>query len=389
MESKNKLFNLDNFTPLIFLASLGAGGIAVMPFAFLQYTFFTGDGLIAIKHLMHGSNSLLQESFFRLLESIMIIFSLIHIVLSVVFFIKLFFWLKTKEYNSFVNNPLKNAGILVPFISILMTMNVFIGPIRFFIPWFAENLQLLMFPAFLFWIFLFILLLRLDIKLLKISFIQGFDVDKISFGWLLHPFALSMLSVVGTGIAAMAKNSNIAHLAAFMSLISLSMGIFLFIVKIISIFKSHFNQVGLPQRQFLPSFLMVIPIVTLFAISAFRFGHYLEHQFNYSLGPYFMIITLGAFAFEMWYLFFGLAILKEFFLKYYFKNEYYVTLWGLICPIVAFGVLGSFVYSTFLPSIILYIFVLLIILIAIIFYFDLFFRFNNCLFKRKKNINCI
>ncbi|GEM_PF-4440729 len=34
------------FNPLIFLASLGAGGIAVMPFVLMQYTIEHGEGLI-------------------------------------------------------------------------------------------------------------------------------------------------------------------------------------------------------------------------------------------------------------------------------------------------------------------------------------------------------
>jgi hypothetical protein len=379
-----------NFSPLLFLASLGAGGIAIMPFAFFQYTYHTGKGLITLNDIAHGTMSLGKEILFRSLEGIMILFTFIHIFLSIYLGIKLYKWLKTKSYKEMIQDPLRNAAILAPFISILMTMNVFIAAVRFFIPAFASNLQTFMFPALLSWIFLFVLLIRMEIKLLKISFINGFDVDKITFGWLLHPFALSMLTVVGTGIAAMANNPSIAHTAAFMSLISFTMGLFLFIVKIISIFKSHFNQKGLPERQFLPSFLIVVPVVTLFSISAFRLGHYLEHQFGYSLGPFFMIVTLLAFTFEIWYLAFGLSLLKEYFTKFYFKNEYYVTQWGLICPIVAFGVLGSFVYSTFIVNSILYYGILIIIIFAIIFYLDLFIRLNKCIFKNdKSNIDCI
>ena len=34
----------EKFTPLLFLASLGAGGIAVIPFAIMQYTIDHGKG---------------------------------------------------------------------------------------------------------------------------------------------------------------------------------------------------------------------------------------------------------------------------------------------------------------------------------------------------------
>jgi hypothetical protein len=378
---------IKNFNPLLFLASLGAGGIAVMPFAFLQYTFHKGTGLVKYADINHSSLSAAMQVLFRSLEGIMIIFALLHIILSVHFGIKLVKWLKTKEYSILRQDPLKNSAIMAPFISLVMTMNVFIGPIRYFLTPMAENLQMLMLPALIFWGVIFIFLMRMVIVILKTNFINGFDVDNISFGWLLHPFALAMLTVTGTGIAAMAKDSTTAHVAAFMSFVSGSMGVFLLLVKMIMIFKSHFKKTGLPEKQFLPSFLIVIPNITLFAISAFRIGHYIEHQFSYDLGPYFLIVTTFAFAFETWYLFFGLTLLKDYFTKYYFKNEYYIAQWGLICPIVAYGVLGSFVFSTFIPNIILYIVIILTIIIAVWFYFDLLIRHMKCSI-RSKDISC-
>jgi hypothetical protein len=208
--------------------------------------------------------------------------------------------MKTNDYKELLDNPLQNSAILTPFISIAMTMNVFIGPVRYFIPSFAANLQTFMFPALIFWAAIWLVLIITVIKLLKSSFVQNFDVSKISFGWLLHPFALGMVTVTGTGIAALAKNPEIAHAAAFMSLISGTMGMFLFIVKLISIFKSHFAATSLPEKQFLPGVLIVVPNITLYAISFFRLGHYLEHHHAAEMGPYFLIITVTAFAFEIW-----------------------------------------------------------------------------------------
>lgn len=282
---KNKI----NFSPLLFLASLGAGGIAVIPFAFFQYTIDHGKGLIKYADLAHGTLPLTTEILYRSLEFVMIIFALLHIILTIMFIKKLIRFVKSTNYDNFINDPLKNSAILAPFISFTMTMNIFIGPIRYFIPSFADNLQTFMLPALLFWMLLWILILRMEIKLLRISFINNFDVNKITFGWLLHPFALGMLTVVGTGIAALSANSSIAHTAAFMSMITGSMGFFLLIVKLIAIFKSHFFQNGLPEKQFLPSFLIVIPNITLYAISAFRIGHYLEKHMGYHLDSYFFL----------------------------------------------------------------------------------------------------
>ncbi len=361
----------ERFDPLIFLMSLGAGGIAVIPFAFLQYTFEHGAGLIRISDIGYGTMPIMQQLMHRSLEAVMVLFSSLHIILSLVLIYKLSRWVGSDQYHDILSDPLRNPALLAPFISIIMTMNVFIGPVRYFLPIMAENLQALMLPALVFWMVIWIALIRMDTALLKISFEKSFDVDRISFGWLLHPFALGMLTVTGMGIAAMAEQPSIAHTAAFMSLVSGSMGLFLFAVKLIAIFKSHFSQEGLPERQFLPSFMIVIPNVTLFGISAFRFGHYLEHQFSYALGPFFLIVMTLLFAFETWYIIFGMTLLKDYFSDHFFSREFYVTQWGFVCPVVAYAVLGSFVYKVFVPSSILYMAILATLAVAVLLFIGL------------------
>ena len=345
----------EKFNPLIFLMILGAGGIAIIPFAFFQYVVEHGAGLVQMSEVGHGSLTLGKEILYRTLEGIMIFFSLTHLILTGIYSGKLIKWAKTKNFNEMLKNPLKNPSLLAPFISYAMTMNVFIGPIRYFLPVMANNLQSLMLPALIVWGIIWIWLMKFDIKLLKISFEENFDVNKISFGWLLHPFALSMVTVTGTGIAALSTTASIAHIAAFMSLVSGTMGMFLLSVKLMAIFKSHFAADGLPEKQFLPSFLIVIPNITLYAISAFRLGHYLEHHFAAHMGPYFTIVIALAFAFETWYLMFGLALLQKYLKNDFFKKEFYMSQWGFVCPMVAYAVLGSFMYKVFIPNFILYI----------------------------------
>ena len=384
METNNKLAH---FSPLVFLASLGAGGIAVMPFVLMQYTVKHGPGLITRAQLWSAELSGLASFYYYFLEAVMIAFAAIHLILTIYFLSKLFRWLKTDKFKTLLRDPLKNTALLAPLISILMTMNVFIGPLRYFLPLFSQNFQSLFLPAMIFWSLLFVFVLYTEIKLLGISFSKGFDINKINFGWLLHPFLLGMLTVVGTGIAAMAQNPGIANLAAFMSLISGSMGAFLLLVKMIVIFKSHFAAPGLPEKQFLPSFLIVIPNITLFAISAFRFGHFLEHHQGFELGAYFYLVMGIAFAFEVWYMLFGISLLVNYFKKNHFK-DFYVTQWGFICPLVAFVVLGAFVYKLVLPSPILYALFVLIIILTIFLYFELLLKHIKCARKINHNLNC-
>ncbi len=375
---------MKKFSPLLFLASLGAGGIAISGFAFFNYTIPHGKGLIKFADV-HNNLDLFHILLFGAIETMMVVFALIHIVLTIIFLVQLWKWLKTKEYKDFMQDPLQNVGILAPFISIFMTINVFIGAVRYFVPYLADNLQDFMLSGFIFWALFWLWLMFMEIKLLKISFVNSFDISKIHFGWLLHPFALGMATVTGTGIAAMAKNPEIANLAFFLSLISGSMGLFLLLVKLISIFKSHFMQTGLPEKQFLPSMLIVVPNVTLFAISGFRIGHFLENHHGAHLGNFFMILMTFAFAFETWYMLFGLSLLKDFFKKDFFK-EFFVSQWGLICPIVAYAVLGSFVFNLFTQSLFLYFVILFFIFVEVFAFFYLLYKQLKCaglLFNKK------
>ncbi len=376
-----------NFTPLAFLASLGAGGVAVMPFVLMQYTIENGPGLITRSQLWAQAMPFATQIYYYLLEFVMVLFTFLHFALTIWFAAKLLSWMKTDQFPELISNPLKNTAILAPLISFLMSMNVLIGPIRYFIPFLSNNFASLFLPAMIFWSLFFLIVMFTEVKLLAISFRNGFDINQINFGWLLHPFLLGMLTVVGTGIASMSVDPMISNTAAFMSLISGSMGIFLLLVKMVILFKSHFQSPGLPEKHFLPSFLIVIPNITLFAISAFRMGHFLEHSYGFELGAYFYFVVGMSFAFEIWYMLFGLSLLVDYFRKNHFK-EFYVTQWGLICPLVAFVVLGGFAHNVVFGSIILYTVLVLTMIITVLVYFELLSKHIKCSRSSHAKISC-
>lgn len=367
------------FNPLIFLASLGAGWISIMPFAFMQYSVDFGEWLIKLDHIMQIFWWANIMRLYYILFIIMVVFGILHIVLTIIFLKQLFAWYKSEEYKEYKEDPLKNYGMITPLLSLLMTMNVVIWPIRFFIPNFADNLQSFMLPALIFWILLFFVTMYASMRILKKAFEQSFDIEKINFGRLLTPFTIWMLSVVWAWIAAMSKNSQIANTAAFFTLIAASMWLLLLLVKLVTLFKKHFEDKNwLPSKYFMPSFLIVIPNITLYAITFFRLGHYLEKTMWFHIDYFFYFVIAGWFAFATWYLIFGLMLMKKFFQNHFFKKEYYVQLRGLICPFVAYGVLGSFAYKIMWNSIIIYWIVILFMLLSIVLYFIIFRRYISC-----------
>ncbi|MCK5536641.1 MAG: hypothetical protein KAI79_07425 [Bacteroidales bacterium] len=385
----NQTVEKKSFSPLLFLGSLGSGGLAIAFFAILQYTIDFGPGLVKMSHIHDGDFSALMKSMYLIFEGGMIFFTALHLVMTLVFLKMLFSWMKTDDYKNTLNNPITNSSLITPFISLTMTMNVFLAVVRYFIPAFSDDLQALMLPGLISWAILWFFLMKAEIKILGISFMKGFNINDIHFGWLLHPFALSMVTVTGAGVAAMAMNPMYAHISFIMLSISGTKGLFLLLVKLVALFTSHFAKDGLPEKQFMPSFLIVIPIVTLFSISAYRIGHYLEHHYGSHLSAYFMIVTVVPFAFQLWYMTFGLHLLKKYF-NSHFRREFHVSQWGLVCPFVALTVLSSLVYQTFSQSSLVFWFTTILLAITSFLILGLLRRQLRCfgLMKGRDNFEC-
>jgi len=233
-----------------------------------------------------------------------------------------------------------------------------------------------------------IVMMRQTLGLVKKSFATSFDMEKITFSWLLIPFTIGMVTVVGTGIAALAKDTMIANTAAFLSLISLGYGLFLFVTKTITLFQKHFSDTnGLPAKQTMPSVLSVIPGVTLYSISIFRLLHYYGAQTGQHVEVLTFFVIMGAFTFQTWYLLFGATILKDYITKDFWKKEYYVTMRGLICPLVWYAVLWSFAYNVFFHNPIIYAIVLWATAFAIIFFVIISKKLYNCN-RSNSSISC-
>ena len=368
---------VEKFNPLIWLSALGAGGVSIAAFIILQYTIWTGKGLANFAAME-------QTNLVIFLEAIMVVFGFIHLVLTLYYAVAIFKWMKTEKYQEYKENPLVNAGLMAPMVSLAMSLNVVIGVVRYFSDYMVHNFQAMMLPGFIGFSILWFVIVNEEVLLLSKSFTKGFDMDKIHFGWLLHPFALGMITVTGTGLAAMSHTHWIASTSAFMSLISGTMGMFLMSVKLFSIFKKHFNQEGTLDNQFAPTYIIVIPIITVFAISFFRLGHFAEHALhaeNIAAMMKFGMVT--AFAFQVWYFWFGLVMLKDYWTGY-FKNTQHVSQWGLICPFVGFVALGAFVFKLF-ASYLFFQYILLAILVFVALMYLFLLKRQLCCLKGREN----
>lgn len=346
------------FSMLWFIMALGFGGTSIAGFAFLNYTMkrtpdVTGLLNLPIMNELAPNMGQAYNIWYQYLKYHIAAFGILHVVALVLTTVLFVLWRRNypEKYQEIANDPSKVSLIIAPALSVGMTFNVFLIGSYVYIEWVQVNMQSLMSVALIAWTLIWLYTMYLAIKIQSTTLLKGFDVSKMHFGWLLVPFALGMTAVAGAGIAALAKDPMIAKTAFFMSLMPFTMAIFLTGVKLVSLFVSHYEK-GMPTKvELLPSFLIIVPITTLLSISLFRYGHFFEHHSESHLpAAYFAIVTAGGWAFMSWYIGLGLVLLKNYWKNNLLNMKYFdESQWGLICPMVAFAVLGSFVYKTLLP----------------------------------------
>ena len=342
------------FNPLLFQASLSAGGVALMPFNFLQFSVPHEKGLVKLSDLVWQNMSLAETALYGPLVAIMLFFVVLHFALTLYFLVGLFQWLTKKvEFSEFINNPLINVNIFAPIASLAMSANVFWGPAGFFVPHISSNLQWYLGLSLVFFAILWIALFSAEIKVMKIWMTKELDLKKFSFTWLLDVFAFALVNLTGTGIAASASDPKIASIASFMSLFSLSVGMFILTAKLIILIYLQLKADRLPDKPVLPSFFIVIPITCLMGLSFYRIGIYIQKSFEIDMsGLSFFLVNLSYVFTIAW----GVAAL--FLLSDYFKREFRTVAfsapqWGLVCALVGSQVLGVYVYGNYFKHILL------------------------------------
>ena len=131
----------------------------------------------------------------------------------------------------------------------------------------------------------------------------------------------------------------------------------------------------------------MIPNLTLYGISFFRLGHYLEASHGFHLQAYFYLVIGLFFAFEVWYMLFGLYLLKDYFKQHHFK-DFYLTQWGFVCPLVAFVVLGAFAYKVVFTNSLFYGILVFTMLAVVVLYFELLIKHIKCLKSSIHGLRC-
>lgn len=319
------------FHPLIFQASLAAGGIALMPFSYLQFAVPHDGGLVTLSHISWQSLTAAQTALYIPLVGIMLAFVVVHFLLTALYLKNLLLWVANKEeYVSFINDPYKNVGIFAVISSLAMSVNVFWGPVGFFVPLVSNNLQALMLPSLIIFAILWVSLLRLEFKVLKVWFTKSVDIGKFNFIWLLDVFAFGVVNLTGSGIAALSTHTGIATVATFGSLFTLSVGLFLLLAKLVYLIYLQIQSGKLPEVNVMPAFFLIVPITCLFGLSFFRITMYLQTIFAVELGALSFLIINFSYAIAIGWGLFALYLLSDYFRHDFAKSNFAPPQWGIV-----------------------------------------------------------
>jgi hypothetical protein len=345
-----------SYSPIYFLSSLGAGGLAVSFFMYLMWmTPHKGQPIPSFSTLSAAVQS--GDVFLQAVIALGVIgiaaFTFLHVRTLLWNVREYFAWKKTPGYQAFLKSNNQSQLTAMP-LAFAMSINVgfIVGAV--FVPGLWEIAEYL-FPAAL---LAFAATGYFALKFFGGFFTRvltegGFDCTRNnSFGQLLSAFSLAM---VGVGFSAAAAMSHVKLTSAigFMgSTLYLSAAVILGAIFLVMGFRSMMEHSA--ERETTPTLWIIIPFITVVGIAVYRLNKALEHNFGveFSAGSAFALLTV-LFSIQLVFGLLGYMVMKRF---GYF--EHFVTgegrspgSYALICPGVALFVFANFVINAGLVQI--------------------------------------
>jgi hypothetical protein len=342
MKTSNQTYN-----PLYFLASLGAGGLAVTFFMYPTYMIEHPDTpMVTFAHiwpLLTGDDPV-TAALLRLDMIAIAVLALVHIRLLVWNINTYRRFRHTDAYKQLKSSNAEVSLMAIP-LTLAMSINVMFILGAVFVPGLWNYVEYL-FP------FAIAAFLAVGVYALKILgeyfarlFISG-DFDFVENNNLTQMLAIFALVMVAVGLAAPGAMSHIPVVNAIgigLSVFFLSIAILLGLVKFVLGFQSILHH-GLSEAAS-PSLWIVIPILTLVGITIIRMSYGLHHGFDQPLNtPGLFVLTTAILSIQLVFGLIGYLVMKRlgYFRDYLHGDKSNAGSYSLVCPGVAFFVFGMF-----------------------------------------------
>ena len=337
-----------NWSPLHFLAALGAGGMVVTFFMFLLFWVpHTGQPIPVYSDWMSD----FQTANFA--KQGVIIFALAGIVI----FGCLHFWwllLNFKNYRQYVVNggvekimgTNAHTQLMAMPLTYAMSINASFIIAVVFIPGLWGVIEWLFPVSMLIFVLLGIWAARIYLCFFGHALQHGSFDNSInnSLAQLLPSFSFTMIGVGLSAPAAMSHNEVVIGISYLLSLFFITTALFLGLIKLIIGMNDMFKEGA--SLSSLPTLWVIIPILTTAAIAIMRLSHGL-HTLELGHGASNFVLLGIVFSLQIMFALMGLAVMKRmnYFQLLLERKENSPVAFALICPGVALVVMGHFVIN--------------------------------------------
>lgn len=339
--------SLDRYHPLYFLASLGAGGLAVT--FFLYFTFLIdhpGTPLVTFEHLLAT-----WQAADWTIRGLMLV-GLSGLLTMALLHVRLLVW-NLNQYREFrrgegfamLERSNGEVALMAIPLTLAMSINVLFVVGAVFVPGLWDVVEYLFPFAVLGFLAVGVYALRLYGRYITRMITTGtFDfVANASLSQLAPIFAFAMIAVGFAAPGAMSNQVEVNAVGIFLSIFFLSLAMLLGIVKLVLGMSSMLRH-GLEVTAS-PSIWIVIPILTLFGITAIRLTMGLHHGFHEPVShPGLFVLTSAIFSLQILFGLIGYTVMKQlgYFRDYVRGEKIHPGAYALVCPGVAFFVFGMF-----------------------------------------------
>jgi len=334
------------YNPLYFLVALGAGGLAVSFFVYINF-------MVSHIGVPMATFEFIREALFKgdwlsyvtgVALILVIVFAILHVKL-LLWNIKEFKKFRgTEECKALLNSNGEVTLMAIP-LTLAMSTNVAFVLGAIFIPELWNYIEYL-FPAAL---LAFATAGYFALKIFTNFFTRllstgDFDCNaNNSLAQMISIFAFSMVAVGFAAPAAMSHTLWINTVGTIGAIFFATIAIALVVVKIVLGFKNMFERGVAPEAS--PSLWIMIPILTLLGITMIRVNFGFEHNFDAAVHKtYFFLLTTVVISLQVLFGILGYAVMKKlkYFETYVHGDKLSVSSFALICPGVAFTVLWVF-----------------------------------------------
>lgn len=338
----------DSYSPLYFLASLGAGGLAVTFFMYLMFWIPKAGKPVPVFEDITGAfanGGLPMQIAIAAAVAGIVVFSFLNIKLLLWNFGALAAFRKTDGYARLRNSNAETALLAAPLASAMTVNALFIlglvfvpglwGVIEYLFP-----LALIAFGGLAVWSFALIgtFLGRI------LSKGGAFDTAaNNSFAQLMPAFALAMIAVGLSAPASMSAAPATVAIAVLLSAFVATAAVVYLVIALITAFGSILQHGT--AREAGPTLMVLVPLMTVLAIATLRQNHGLHLAFGtHVTGAQTMMILARMLTVQILFVLLGLLVLRrqDYFADFVLGPKTSPGSYALVCPGVALSVMLQF-----------------------------------------------